>query len=152
MNFTKPVSLALEYITVANSSDLLNSNSEFILKSPTNKTISIKPNQLLIDTNYDGFFESNITEFSSFEIRFRLNSAVPLAAGTGTFSFRSLINFFYTKNLSDKINKASFSIVATCMKTDLDGIPDQLDLDSVTEFQILSKHKGQNIALFRCRY
>jgi hypothetical protein len=40
MNFTKPVSLALEYITVANSSDLLNL-TEFILKSPTNKTITV---------------------------------------------------------------------------------------------------------------
>ncbi|WP_339921638.1 T9SS type B sorting domain-containing protein [uncultured Flavobacterium sp.] len=138
MNFTKPVSLALEYITVANSSDLLNSNSEFILKSPTNKTITVlnPNNQLLIDTNYDGIFESNITEFSSFEIRFRLNSAVPLAAGTGTFSFRSFMTesiSFTQKNLSDtEINKASFSIVATCIPkdTDLDGIPDQLDLDS----------------------
>ncbi|SEA46013.1 gliding motility-associated C-terminal domain-containing protein [Flavobacterium gillisiae] len=138
MNFTKPISLALEYIAVANSSDLLNSNSEFILKSPTNKTITVlnPNNQLLIDTNYDGIFESNITEFSSFEIRFRLNSAVPLAAGTGTFSFRSFMTesiSFTQKNLSDtEINKASFTIVATCIPkdTDLDGIPDQLDLDS----------------------
>jgi hypothetical protein len=39
----------------------------------------------------------------------------------------------HRKNLSDtEINKASFSIVATCIPkdTDLDGIPDQLDLDS----------------------
>jgi hypothetical protein len=58
MNFTKPVSLALEYITVA-SSDLLNSNSEFILKSPIIKLITVlnPNNQLLIDTNYDGILK-----------------------------------------------------------------------------------------------
>jgi hypothetical protein len=49
MNFTKPVSLALEYITVANS--IVNSNSEFILKSPTNKTITVlNPNNQLLLT------------------------------------------------------------------------------------------------------
>jgi hypothetical protein len=65
MNFTKPVSLALEYITVANSSDLLNSNSEFILKSPTNKTITVlnPNNQLLIDTNYDGILKVTSPNF-----------------------------------------------------------------------------------------
>ncbi|CAM2962129.1 T9SS type B sorting domain-containing protein [Flavobacterium frigoris] len=138
MNFTTPVSLALEYIKVGNSSDLLNSNSEFILKSPTNKTITVlnPDNQLLIDTNYDGIFESNITEFSSFEIRFRLNSVIPLAAGTGTFSFRSFMTesiSFTHKNLSDtQVNKGSFTILATCIPrdADLDGIPDQLDFDS----------------------
>jgi gliding motility-associated-like protein len=138
MYFTNPISLALEYISAGNSSDLLNSNSEFILKSPKNKTITVMnpDNQLLIDTNYDGIFESNITEFSSFEIRFRLNSVIPLASGTGTFSFRSFMTesiSFTHKNLSDTAaNKASFNILATCIPsdTDLDGIPDQLDLDS----------------------
>ncbi|MEZ7504062.1 T9SS type B sorting domain-containing protein [Flavobacterium sp. Arc2] len=138
MNFTKPISIALEYVTTADVTDLLNSNSEFILKSPVNKTITVlnPNNQLLIDTNYDGIFESDITEFSSFEIRFRLNSAVPLAAGTGTFSFRSFMTESLSithKNLSDtETNKSSFAIVATCIPrdTDLDGIPDQLDLDS----------------------
>jgi hypothetical protein len=64
MNFTKPVSLALEYITVANSSDLLNSNSEFILKSPTNKTITVlNPNNQLLDTNYDGILKVTSPNF-----------------------------------------------------------------------------------------
>jgi gliding motility-associated-like protein len=138
MNFTSPISVKLSYVSTANATDLLNSNSEFTLSSPTDKTITVlnPNNQLLIDTNYDGIFESDITEFSSFEIRFRLNSAVPLAAGSGTFSFQTYLTTALTliqKNLSDtEINKASFSLVASCVPkdTDLDGIADQLDLDS----------------------
>ena len=138
MNFAQPISLRLEYVTLANPSDLINSNADFIVKCQINKTITLlnPDNQLLVDTNYDGIFESGVTQFSSFEIRFRVNSIVPLAAGTGTFSFRSsLINSFsFTQtNLSDVVaNKATFSIIASCVPKDkdLDGNPDQLDLDS----------------------
>jgi hypothetical protein len=48
----------------------------------------------------DGIYESGVKQFSSFEIRFRLNSITPLAAGTATFQFSNqfieLYNF-YTK-------------------------------------------------------
>lgn len=136
--FPNPTSVAFEYITTANASDLINSDSEFILKSPIDKTITVlnPDNQLLIDTNYDGVFESGITTFSSFEIRFRLNSTIPLAAGTGTFSFRTYLTdslTFIQKNLSQTSNaKATFLMKATCVPKDSDGdgVSDQLDLDS----------------------
>jgi gliding motility-associated-like protein len=138
MKFNQPISIAMEYISNANPTDLVNSNSEFVVKSPINKTITVlnSDNQLLIDTNYDGIYESGITEYSSFEIRFRLNSTVPLAPGAGTFSFRSYLTDSFSithTNLSDTvINKATFTIFATCIPkdTDLDDIPDQLDKDS----------------------
>ena len=138
MNFTKPISIALEYVTNANAADLINSEAEFIVKSPINKTITVlnPDNQLLIDTNYDGIFESGVKEYSSFEIRFRLNSTTPLAAGTGTFSFRSYLTeslTFIQKNLSETSNtKATFLIKATCVpkESDLDGSTDDLDSDS----------------------
>ncbi len=138
INFTNPISLALEYTSTANSTDLINSDGEFMVKSDIDKTITIlnPNNQLLIDTNYDGIFESGVTEYSSFEIRFRLNSTTPLTAGTGTFSFQSYLtssfSFVHT-NLSDtNDNKATFTIKATCIPkdTDNDTIADQLDLDS----------------------
>jgi hypothetical protein len=46
-------------------------NEEFVIKSDINKTITVlnPNNQLLIDTNYDGIYESGVTEYSSFEIR-----------------------------------------------------------------------------------
>lgn len=138
MHFDQPLSIALEYISTAAVGDLINSNADFIVKSPFNTTITVMNpnNQLLIDTNYDGIFESGITEYSSFEIRFRVNSTVPLAAGTGTFSFRSYLTNSFTfiqKNTSDtQANKATFALFTTCVPLDSDGdeIADQLDLDS----------------------
>jgi gliding motility-associated-like protein len=138
LNFSKPSNIGLEYpITVA-ASDLINANAEYTINCDTNKTITVlnPNNQLLIDTNYDGIFESGVTQFSSFEIRFRLNGSTPLAAGTGTFKFygNGITIFKFThKNLIDSSpNKSSFKIFATCVPKDTDGdtIPDQLDSDS----------------------
>jgi gliding motility-associated-like protein len=139
MNFTNPVSLSMQYApATANPTDLIDSNEEFIVNSPLNKTITVlnPTNQLLIDTNFDGIYESNVTQFSGFEIRFRINGNVPIAAGTGTFSFRTYLSTSISithKNLSNTLgNKATFSFTATCIPkdSDLDGIPDQLDVDS----------------------
>jgi gliding motility-associated-like protein len=138
LNFIKPISLSLEYVAVANAADLVNTDSEYIINSDIDNTVTVlnPTNQLLIDTNYDGIYESGVTQFSSFEIRFRLNGSVPLPAGSGTFKFQSYQtkSFKIThKNLLDTAgNKATFKIIATCIPKDTDGdtIPDQLDLDS----------------------
>jgi len=138
MNFAQPVSIGMEYISTGNTTDLLNSTAEYIVNSETNKTITVlnPNNQLLIDTNYDGFYESGVTEFSSFEIRFRLNSAVPLAVGTGTFKFltnQSRMISFKHQNLSDTaLNRTSLKFYLVCVPkdSDNDGIFDYLDLDS----------------------
>ena len=138
MTFAQPITLGIDYVTTAATADLLNSNAEFIINSPVNKTITVlnPTNQLLIDTNYDGIYESGVTQFSSFEIRFRLNSTTPLAAGTGTFKF--ITNLATTisitqKNLIDSaLNRSTFKFYAVCVPkdTDGDGVTDDLDLDS----------------------
>ncbi|MDI1256217.1 MAG: T9SS type B sorting domain-containing protein [Flavobacterium sp.] len=156
ITFTNPVSLSMEYVATAAATDLLSPNGNFILQVPVDKTITVlnPDDQLLIDTNYDGFFESGITQFSSFEIRFRLNNAVPLAAGTGTFKFFTnlVANFTYThKNLSsDENNKATFKLTATCVPkdTDGDGIPNELDFDSDNDaIPDIVEAMGQNFAV-----
>jgi gliding motility-associated-like protein len=157
ISFTNPVSVSLEYVQSANPSDLLNSTTEFTIISPTNKTITVlnPTNQLLIDTNYDGVFESGITEYSSFEIRFRLNNVVPLAAGTGTFSFKSYLTeslTFVQKNLSDTSNnKASFLIKATCVPkdSDNDGTTDDVDTDSDNDgiLDIIEAQPNNSVAI-----
>jgi gliding motility-associated-like protein len=138
LNFTNPINLSLEYVSTANTADLLNTDSEYIINSEINKTVTVlnPTNQLLIDTNYDGIYESGVTQFSSFEIRFRLNGSTPLLAGSGTFSLQSYQtkSFRIThKNLLDTAgNKATFKLIATCLPIDNDGdgIPDQLDFDT----------------------
>ncbi|WP_396157112.1 T9SS type B sorting domain-containing protein [Flavobacterium sp.] len=137
-NFTSPISLAIQYASVANPTDLFSSSTEIRISCPVNKTLTILDpnNQLLIDTNYDGFYESGITQYSSFEIRFRLNSSVLLAAGTGTFSIRgNLINSITITNinLSDtSTSKVALRLIATCIPKDSDGdgVADQNDYDS----------------------
>ncbi|WP_395074592.1 T9SS type B sorting domain-containing protein [Flavobacterium sp.] len=136
--FSSPTNISLEYVTTANATDLINSNAEYVVNSDINKTITVlnPDNQLLIDTNYDGLYESGVTNYSSFEIRFKLNGIIPLAAGTGTFKFQSyqINNFKFThKNISDTFNnKSTFKIIATCVPndSDSDGIFDQFDDDS----------------------
>lgn len=138
LNFTSPISLNLAYVATALDSDLLSSEGNFVLQVPADKTITVQnpDDQLLIDTNYDGVYESGITEFSSFEIRFRLNSAIALAAGSGTFQFKTnlVTSFTYIhENLSDiGDNRATFLLTTNCIPkdTDNDSIPDQLDFDS----------------------
>lgn len=143
LNLTKTESITINYIAQDNPnqttdiSEYLNAEGDFIIKVPTDKTITLTDpqNQLLVDTNYDGIFESGVTEYSSFEIRFRLKSTTPLAAGLGSFQFSSYLTNSVTlshTNLSDtKVNKAIFTI--SHMQTydsDSDTIPDLLDIDS----------------------
>ncbi len=135
--FTNPISLAVSYALTAAAQDLLSSDTEIRISCPVNRTLTIlnPDNQILIDTNYDGIYENNITQYSSFEIRFRLNGNVPLVAGTGTFSIRgnSISSLKITNtNISDLISKVTLRLVATCVPNDSDndGIADQIDNDS----------------------
>ncbi|QBZ98795.1 PKD-like domain-containing protein [Flavobacterium sangjuense] len=138
MNFASPISLSMEYVATAAASDLINSRSEYIVTSDVNKSITLlnPTNQLLVDTNYDGVFESGVTQFTSFDIRFRLNSSVSLAAGTGTFKFLTYLTTSFSithKNLSTLVaNNSTFKFTATCVPkdSDLDGVPNYLDIDS----------------------
>ncbi|WP_136667086.1 T9SS type B sorting domain-containing protein [Flavobacterium sp. H122] len=138
LDFGQPSNIGLEYPSVTAVSDLINANAEYVVNCDINKTITVlnPSNQLLIDTNYDGIFESGVTQFSSFEIRFRLNGSTPLASGTGTFQFfaNGITTFKLThKNLLDVApNKSSFRIFAACVPkdSDNDGTADQLDTDS----------------------
>ncbi len=64
MNFTSPMTAGIEYVSAANSTDLLNTDAEYVVNSEVDKTITVlnPNNQLLIDTNYDGIYETGITE------------------------------------------------------------------------------------------
>ncbi|WP_413997696.1 T9SS type B sorting domain-containing protein [Flavobacterium sp. W1B] len=143
LNFNQPEIVTFSYISQGNPNqttaitDYLNSDGDFILRVPTDKTITVTdPNdQLLIDTNYDGIYESGVKEFSSFEIRFRLKNTVPLLPGTGSFKFQSYltnsITFSHTNLSESNSNKATFGIEHFLMiDSDSDGIQNLLDIDS----------------------
>ena len=137
MNFAEPVSIKLDYVSQASAGTYLNSNAEFTINSSEQQTLTLlnPDNQLLVDTNYDGFYESGVTKFSSFEIRFRLNSTTPLTPGSGTFSIQTYLatNLIIThKNLSEITNSATFRVQATCVPRDSDGdgVFDYMDQDS----------------------
>ncbi|NHM06236.1 T9SS type B sorting domain-containing protein [Flavobacterium sp. CYK-4] len=136
--FSGPTNIAVEYVNTGLASDLPDTNAQFEISSDINKTITVlNPNdQLLIDTNYDGIYESGITSYSSYEIHFRMNSAVVVTPGSGTFRFKSAatntLTFKHT-NLSDAAdNFATFRLIETCVgrDSDLDGVADAIDIDS----------------------
>jgi len=138
MTFTTPMNISVEYVDTANASDLINPNARYVINSDVDKTITLlnPNNQLLVDTNYDGLYENNVTQFSSYEIRFKVNGTIPLAAGTGTFKFianqATSVSIKHINLLNTAGNKSTFKIIATCVPkdSDNDGIPDQLDYDS----------------------
>jgi hypothetical protein len=61
LDFNNPISLRLKYNPSTTAASSL-SNEEFVIKSDINKTITVlnPSNQLLIDTNYDGIYESGV--------------------------------------------------------------------------------------------
>jgi gliding motility-associated-like protein len=143
LNLPIPQTISLRYITQNNpdqstsASEYLNSEGDFILRVPRDKTISLYDpmHQLLVDTNYDGIYESEVTNFSSFEIKFRLKSTTSLTPGSGSFIFTSYLTNAITlvhNNLSDsQSNTATFMYIKTeTYDSDKDGISDLLDIDS----------------------
>ena len=138
LSFNKTLNLRLEYATSSNlGNGLLTNDGEFIIQVPNTRTITLldPDDQLLVDSNYDGVYETGITQISSFEIRFKLKGT-SLAIGTGTFSFLANaidnITYIHINKSETSSNQASFKISATCVPTDsdLDGIEDSLDFDS----------------------
>ncbi|MGB2273515.1 MAG: IgGFc-binding protein, partial [Flavicella sp.] len=136
--FNKPLSVRLSYPSSSFIDDALLSNDEkFSIKVPIDKTATIynPDNQLLIDTNYDGIYESGVVFFSSFDIRFVLNSPA-LNFGTGTFSINandvSTFEIKYQNNSDEKNNRVTLQLKTSCVGIDFDGdsIINEFDIDS----------------------
>tara|TARA_S200000501_G_scaffold362540_1_gene392149 strand:+ start:3959 stop:10339 length:6381 start_codon:yes stop_codon:yes gene_type:complete len=102
---------------------------------PTSKTITLlnPDNQLLIDTDFDGIFESGITEFSANQISFKYNSS-PSGNTPITFHAEQIesIEFIHTNNSTTQITSLDLNIKLKHYDrdTDLDNNSDAYDLDS----------------------
>ena len=108
----------------------------FIAKiSPVNKNITLvdPDDRLLIDSNFDGVFETGITFISGSEIHFRINPS-PMGATPYEFYANQVDGFAFNHILTNITDSSTFSgiIALTCFKldTDSDGVKDELDLDS----------------------
>jgi gliding motility-associated-like protein len=109
----------------------------FILKiGPNNKNITLldPDDQLLIDTNFDGEFETGVTYISASEIWFKY--AANTTGVTSTFQFvANQVNQIDFKHQSTSISTTSTfngNIQLTCfsLDSDGDGIENMFDLDS----------------------
>jgi gliding motility-associated-like protein len=142
INFTKPETIAFQYIADGNvqttpTGDFANGDGDFVVSVPTNQTLTITDpfNDLQIDTNFDGIYESGVKEFTSFEIRFRFKSTTAVTQGTARFKIQGYkvdALTFKHYNLSETMaNRAAFYIAQTVdQDSDVDGIHDAVDIDS----------------------
>ncbi|NMH86484.1 T9SS type B sorting domain-containing protein [Flavivirga algicola] len=108
----------------------------FIAKiSPVNKNITLvdPDNRLLVDSNFDGVFETGVTQISGSEIHFKINPA-PLGNTHYQFFANQVDGFSFIHRLTNTTTASTFNgiLSLTCFKkdTDMDGVKDELDLDS----------------------
>ena len=101
--FDSEISLAITYSSFFDpvtgnpiTTNTMGNQEWFSLKVPFDKTITLldPDDQILIDTNFDGIFESGITNFSNFEIRFRV-SGENLDRANSTFKFYTHLTSFF---------------------------------------------------------
>ena len=134
LGFTQPINFKF---TEASGTNHLNITGEyFIIKiGPSNKNITLldPDNQLLVDTNFDGIFESDVLDFSASEIRFKYNPS-----STGTIPYQFIANqvdqVSFEHHLSNLTENSVFAgniqLTDFDIDTDNDGIVNSLDTDS----------------------
>lgn len=140
-DFSQPVNFVLTEADDAsvNEHDITSGETFVIRIEPGDKAIRLlNPNfALLVDSDFDGFFEPNVSTISSTEIRFRFNPAViDGASGNEAYTFLAdqitKVTFEHQalNTLSSSVYRGKISIRCFSRDTDGDGIPDELDLDS----------------------
>ncbi|MBP0903911.1 T9SS type B sorting domain-containing protein [Mariniflexile gromovii] len=132
ISFTEPVNIKYqESITHTNV------DGEYFIVGilPLNKNITLvdPDNRLLVDSNFDGIFETGITTISGSEIHFKINPS-PSGNTPYTFLANQVDGFSFVHKLENATTGSIFTggLSLTCFKkdSDLDGIEDALDLDS----------------------
>lgn len=132
MSFTEPLNFKL----MENSAIPINTDEVFVARVfPANKNITLvdPDDRLLVDSNFDGIFETGITQISGSEIQFKINTAT---TGNTPFAFyaNQIDGFAFIHNNVNLSTSSIFNgiISFTCYKKDNDGdgVKDEFDLDS----------------------
>jgi len=134
LDFSQSINFKFTETTGTNHANI--TGEYFVLKiAPSNKNITLldPDNQLLVDTNFDGIFESGILDFSASEIRFKYN---PSATGSTPYQFiaNQINQLSFVHHLSNLTENSIFNgtLQLTCfdIDTDGDGIVNSFDSDS----------------------
>ncbi|TVZ55466.1 gliding motility-associated-like protein [Lutibacter sp. Hel_I_33_5] len=152
LSFSKPSHIEYSQNTAITHTNVAGENFSLTI-TPNNKNITLidPDNILLVDTNFDGVYESNINNYNATEIRFQIN---PTPKGTTPFKIagNSIDKITFKHTLSNVSNASSFAgnIKLTCFAKDSDGdgIEDALDLDSDNDgIKDFDEFAGQKISL-----
>ncbi|GGD11198.1 T9SS type B sorting domain-containing protein [Hyunsoonleella pacifica] len=134
LNFTEAVDIKF---SENNTITHVEANGEFFIVRilPVDKNITLvdPDNRLLVDSNFDGIFETGVTILSGSEIRFKFN---PSPSGNTPYEFlaNQVDGFSFVHILENGTSSSTFNGVLSlsCYQkdTDFDGIKDAFDLDS----------------------
>lgn len=135
ISFSEPVNVKFSEDTTTPPHTSI--DGEFFIASilPVNKNITLvdPDGRLLVDSNFDGIFETGVTIISGSEIRFQFN---PSPNGTTPYQFfaNQVDGFSFAHIVENTAETSTFNgnISLTCFKqdNDFDGIKDEFDLDS----------------------
>ncbi|WP_203258799.1 T9SS type B sorting domain-containing protein [Hyunsoonleella ulvae] len=134
LNFTEAVDIKF---SENNTITHIEANGEFFIVRilPVDKNITLvdPDNRLLVDSNFDGIFETGVTILSGSEIRFKFN---PSPSGNTPYEFlaNQVDGFSFVHILENGTSSSTFNGVLSlsCYQkdTDFDGVKDAFDLDS----------------------
>ena len=134
LNFSQKINFVLRQSNLGTHE--AKADEYFILKIiPNNKNITLlnPENQLLIDSNNDDEFESDVTQISASQIKFKFNSNVSGNASSFEFFANHVdgIHFYHSaKNTDTSTFRGNIQITCFTRDSDGDGIEDMFDLDS----------------------
>ncbi|WP_405567473.1 IgGFc-binding protein [Polaribacter sp. Asnod6-C07] len=134
LTFSEKVNIEFERAATTTASN--NNKENYILRLPDatkNITLISTDASLLIDTNFDGIYESGVTQFSSSEIRFSFSSTI---TNTTDFTFFAnnikeiIFEHYNNEGTTQSSLSCSLKITNYLKDSDNDNIEDAFDLDS----------------------
>ncbi len=135
ISFTEPVNIKFEGDS-STEHNIVDGEYFIVRVFPVDKNITLvdPDNRLLIDSNFDGIFETGITQISGSEIHFKINPNPTGYFENYTFYANQVDGFSFIHKLTNTVNNVTFNgnVSLTCFKNDNDndGVKDELDLDS----------------------